>query len=167
MKKVFALILSVAVFSLLTAFVYASQPDKPAVTSNVDQEGEQSLKADSKPLNKNPEPVLKGNAGITLQSAYKATAASILDEKVLTEKNGEVQLTEYMTYAEFLKFSGEGEESKSAEIADDRMVFVVQVYYPDGFEHVKAGLIKNCLATGIYDAETGDYLGGTFETVKK
>lgn len=167
MKKSIVLILSVIVFGSLTAFVYANQSDEFAVTSNVNQEGEEILNADSKPLNKNPEPVLKGNSKVLAKSEYKATAASILDEKVLAEKKGDIQLTEYMTYGEYLKYSGEGKDSKSAEIADDRIVFVVQVYYPDGFEHVKAGFIENCLATGIYDAETGEYLGGSFETVKE
>lgn len=168
MKKVMVLILAVMVFGSLTAIVYA-QKDKPensAALSNANQEGEQILKADSKPLNKNPEPVLKGNSQSLAKSAYKATKNSVLNEKVLEEKKGEVKLTEYMTYGEYLKFSGEGEESRSSEISDNRIVLVVQVYYPEGFEHVKAGFIENCLATGIYDAVTGEYLGGSFQTVK-
>jgi len=168
MKKVLILFLSIIVFGSLTAIVYAHQ-DKPAessVVSNANQEGEEVVNADSKPLNQSPEPVLKGNSQTLAKSAYKATQSSVLDEKVLEEKKGEVRLTEYMTYAEYLKFSGEGEESRSTEIADDRVMLVVQVYYPEGFEHVKAGFIENCLATGIYDAETGEYLGGSFQTLK-
>lgn len=125
-----------------------------------------TLKADSKPLNRNPEPVLKGNADkLGLQSqSFKATKSSVLDEKTLKEKNAEVKLAEYMTYADYLELAGT--DAFSTEIAEDRVVLAVQVYYPDGFEHIKAGLIKNCLATGLYDAETGEYLGGTFETIE-
>lgn len=86
---------------------------------------------------------------------------------MLADNKGEVRYTGYMTYGEYLAYNGEGVESKSAEIAEDRVVFVVQVYYPAGFEHVRAGFIENCLATGIYDAETGEYLGGSFETVEQ
>lgn len=168
MKKVLVLFLSIMVCGSLTAIVYAQQ-DKPAesaVVSNANQEGEEVVNADHRPLNQNPEPVLKGNSQALAKSEFKATKSSVLNEKVLEEKKGEVQLTEYMTYAEFLEFSGEGEENKSSEIADDRVVLVVQVYYPEGFEHVKAGFIENCLATGIYDAETGEYLGGSFQPLK-
>lgn len=164
-KKIVTIAMVIVLFSTMGVYVFANQSERTAEEIKVLGHEEEILYADSKPLNKNPEPVLKGNTGIIPKSAYKATEASILDEKVLAERKGEVQLTDYMTYVEYLKFSGE--ESKSAEIADDRVVFVVQVYYPDGFEHVRAGFIENCLATGIYDAETGDYLGGSFETVKK
>lgn len=48
-----------------------------------------------------------------------------------------------------------------------RVIFVAKVFYPDGFNHVRGGFIDNCLATGIYDAETGEYLGGSFATVSE
>jgi hypothetical protein len=151
-KKISIFLLIIVVLFTMGAYVMANH-------------GEVTLYADSKPLNRNPEPVLKGNAGILRQNEYRATAESVLDEQVLKERNGVVKLKEYMTYAEFVKMTGN--EELSTEIAKDRIVFVVQVYYPDGFEHVRAGFIKNCLATGFYDAETGEYLGGSFETVSE
>lgn len=105
------------------------------------QDGQGMRRAESLPLVKNPDYVLKGNDS--------------------DGNGGEVLMNEYMTYADFLKMQGP-KESVSAEIAKDRLVLVVKVYYPDGFDHVKVGLIQNCLATGLYDAATGEYLGGSF-----
>ena len=51
------------------------------------------------------------------------------------------------------------------QIGENRVVLVVEIFYPKGFEHVKAGIIENCLAVGVYDAATGEYLGGEYTTV--
>lgn len=163
-KKLLSFSLAMVIIGSAAAYSYASQDVVKG--KEVSEDMNVTLKADSKPLNRNPEPVLKGNADkLGLQSqSFKATKSSVLDEKTLKEKNAEVKLAEYMTYADYLELAGT--DALSTEIAEDRVVLAVQVYYPDGFEHIKAGLIKNCLATGLYDAETGEYLGGTFETIE-
>jgi hypothetical protein len=127
------------------AFAFQGDGNEGAGTSDANVE----VKADSKPLNDNPEPILKGNAdqsGLQSQS-FKATKSSVLDENYLEEQNAEVKLTAYMTYEEFVKLAGD--DAVSTEIAKDRVVLAVQVYYPNGLEHPRFGLIKNCLATGM------------------
>lgn len=163
-KKIHSLSLAFVLVASVGAYAFAFQGDgnEGAGTSDANVE----VKADSKPLNDNPEPILKGNAdqsGLQSQS-FKATKSSVLDENYLEEQNAEVKLTAYMMYEEFVKLAGD--DAVSTEIAKDRVVLAVQVYYLNGLEHPRFGLIKNCLATGMYDAETGEYLGGNFTTMK-
>jgi hypothetical protein len=163
-RKILSLSLAFVLVGSVGAYAFAFQGDgnEDAVTPKAYAE----VKADSKPLDKNPEPILKGNADkLAVHSqSFKATKSGVLDDKYLEEHNAEVKLTEYMTYEQFVKLTGD--DAVSTEIAKDRVVLAVQVYYPIGLEHPRFGLIKNCLATGMYDAETGEYLGGSFQTMK-
>ncbi|UYZ12053.1 hypothetical protein A6764_14555 [Brevibacillus sp. WF146] len=116
-KKIHSLSLAFVLVASVGAYALAFQGDgnEGAGTSDANVE----VKADSKPLNKNPEPILKGNAdklGLHSQS-FKATKSSVLDENYLEEQNAEVKLTEYMTYEEFVKLAGD--DAVSIEIAKD------------------------------------------------
>ncbi len=165
MKKIMYVLLCVMVLcSLSIYFVYANQANASDLVPNEEQGEEITLKADSKPLNKNPKPVLKGNSDKLNQTQYKAREENILDKEFVAKNNAEVKLSEYMTYEEYLKLN---DEDPLTEISKDRIIYVIQIYYPDGFEHVKAGLIENCLATGLYDAETGEYIGGSYISAKE
>lgn len=122
-----------------------------------------TMNADSMPLITNPEPVLEGNSEIL--SELQMSRSNTVAMYNLESSGGEVITNEYMTYSDYLSFDDKA--TASTEIAEDRVVFVAQVYYPNGYEHVKAGFIDHCLATGIYDAATGEYLGGSFRSVDR
>lgn len=121
----------------------------------------ETMSADSMPLITNPEPVLEGNS--ELLTELQRGRSNTIDMFNLENNGGEIVTDEYMTYSDYLNFDDGA--TVSTEIAADRVVFVAQVYYPDGYEHFRAGFIDHCLATGIYDAVTGEYLGGNFKSV--
>lgn len=130
----------------------------------ITEDNSDEMYADSVELNTKPEPVLKANIDQLMRnkSLYKATESSVIDKSYLTENNGEVKTTEYMAYGEYIdKFIDSG----STDIDNNRLVLVAQVYYENGFEHPRFGLIENCLSTGIYDVETGMYLGGSYQSL--
>lgn len=120
--------------------------------------------ADSAELNMTPEPVLEANIDTLMggKNLYKVNESSIIDEDYLRDNNAVLRKAEYMAYGEYIdKFIDSG----STEVDNNRLVLVAQVYYKDGFEHPRFGFIKNCLSTGIYDVETGMYLGGSYESL--
>lgn len=81
-KKIHSLSLAFVLVASVGAYAFAFQGDgnEGAGTSDANVE----VKADSKPLNDNPEPILKGNAdqsGLQSQS-FKATKSSVLGETI-------------------------------------------------------------------------------------
>ncbi|MCL1822701.1 MAG: hypothetical protein FWG44_00705 [Oscillospiraceae bacterium] len=86
---------------------------------------------------------------------------SVIDYDYLESVGAFVKIMEVMTYAEFVEQYDDGELTA---IPSDRMIWVLGVYYPDGFE-TKRGLIKPATVIGIYDAETGEYYGYTAHEV--
>lgn len=141
---------------------YTSIYTSKSVAKTESMEEQDIMYADSMQLVTNPDPVLKGNSEIL--EGLKNGRSDTIAEYNLNSSNGEIAMNEYMTYADFLAMEGSMEEA-STEIAGDRVVFVAKVYYPEGFYHIRGGFIENCMATGIYDAETGEYLGGSFKTI--
>lgn len=141
--------------------IYTSKVSERSIFNEVSELD--TMSADDMPLITNPEPVLKGNSEILseLQMRRSDTVAMFN----LASGGGEIITNDYMTYSDYLSFDDKA--TVSTEIAGDRVVFVAQVYYSNGYEHIKAGFIDNCLATGIYDAETGEYLGGSFRSIDK
>ncbi len=124
----------------------------------------EEMYADSAELNMTPEPVLEANIDTLMggKNLYKVNESSIIDEDYLRDNNVVLRKAEYMAYGEYIdKFIDSG----STEVDNNRLVLVAQVYYKDGFEHPRFGFIKNCLSTGIYDVETGMYLGGSYESL--
>ena len=66
-----------------------------------------------------------------------------------------------MTYKEFVDLGWTNDVDNS--LASVTPVYVVKIYYPNGFEHYKVGTMKNCEAIGVYRADNGEYLGGSFK----
>jgi hypothetical protein len=52
------------------------------------------------------------------------------------------------------------------QVSPDRLVWVVQSYYPEGIDHPKVGLIRNAQVVGVYDAETGNLIRQSFRTIE-
>ncbi|TFB24074.1 hypothetical protein E3U55_04480 [Filobacillus milosensis] len=98
------------------------------------------------------------------KSELHLTVNDVVDFEYLERKNAELRVAEYMSYEKYLKLFADSLNT-SGGISPDRKMLVIQVYYPNGYKHPKAGFMKNCLATGIYDVETKEYLGGTFESL--
>lgn len=69
-----------------------------------------------------------------------------------------------LTCGEHSARAGESAPTDS-QISPDRLIWVVQTYHPQGYEHPRVGVIENARVTGIYDAETGEYLGQSIRRV--
>lgn len=122
------------------------------------------------PLNDHPDVLYKDNAGPSVASASNSgsdwiSVNDVVNEAAVSAAGGEVVSSSYSTYSTFLN-DVSAANSRSTLVGDNRVVLVVEIYYPDGFEHPKVGLIENCVAVGIYDAETGDYLGGEYNAIE-
>jgi len=113
------------------------------------------------PLDRSPEPQWPANEG--LRGEDLASTDSMVDEACLKTEEAQLLSTRLMTYAHYCASVGE-DPSHSPYIAPGRLVRVVQILWPGGFEHPKVGLIRECLSTAIYDAETGAHLGSTFHS---
>lgn len=85
---------------------------------------------------------------------------NIIDVNEINRQGGDIEFADTLTYKEFLALEWTNDVDNS--LADDTPVYVVKIYYPDGFEHYKVGKIENCEAIGIYRADNGEYLGGSF-----
>lgn len=98
-----------------------------------------------------PEPVFQGNKD--LETYFDID--SRIDEKALAAVGAKILVKAVMPYEEYLEKFG---EERLTAIALDRVVWVLQVYYPKGYE-TKRGLYEDATVTGLYDAETGYYHG--------
>ncbi|MEW9673906.1 hypothetical protein [Ammoniphilus sp. 3BR4] len=116
------------------------------------------------PITKLPEYVLKGNDNAE-NRAKVVDIDSKIDQAKLKDQNAQLKKKELMTLREFAQLVGEKAED-FPEIAPDRLLWVIQVYYPNGYDHHKVGLIKNAMFTQSYDAITGEYLGQDIKQVQ-
>ncbi|WP_377567249.1 hypothetical protein [Paenibacillus chungangensis] len=117
-----------------------------------------TLGTENEQYNHNPEPVLKANA----DNASFLSEDEI--EKVAFRDKGAVPVrTELVAWGEFM--AGQT-EIRDHQIARDRKVWIVQTYYPDGYD-TKRGRMDNAFVTGIYDSETGDVLGAIYKPLPK
>jgi hypothetical protein len=114
------------------------------------------------PLITNPEPLYKANLALDT-GEFKVQPNNSVRNKQIVDLDGEIRYEAIMSYGEYAESFNDG--NRNTAVDDERLVYVLQAFYPE-FEHVKVGLINDCLATGVYDAETGDYLGGKFESVQ-
>lgn len=113
----------------------------------------------------NPEPIFKANKD-TPKSKLVDIASKVLKSKdKLDKKNAKIEKLEVITFGEYSAMVGE-DLGGDLQISPERLIWVVQIYYPQGYEHDRAGLIKNARAIGIYDAETGEYFGQSITTVE-
>lgn len=85
---------------------------------------------------------------------------NITNVNEINAQGGDIEFADTMTYKEFVDLGWTNDVDNS--LASDTPVYVVKIYYPNGFEHYKVGTIKNCEAIGIYRADNGEYLGGSF-----
>ena len=90
---------------------------------------------------------------------------NITDVNEINAQGGDIEFADTMTYKEFVDLGWTDDVDNS--LASDTLVYVVKIYYPNGFEHYKVGTINNCEAIGIYRADNGEYLGGSFEERSK
>jgi hypothetical protein len=82
----------------------------------------------------------------------------IVNLDTIMRNNGKLLYAKALPYEMYIKeFNG---SSKLENISPCRIVFVVQIHYPDGIDVPKAGKIKNAIKTTLYDLETNTLLGG-------
>ncbi|MDE6641730.1 MAG: hypothetical protein K2K63_14540 [Acetatifactor sp.] len=85
---------------------------------------------------------------------------NIIDIEQIEKEGGKVEFADIMTYENFQNLGWTNDVD--AGLDKDEKVYIVKIYYPEGFEHAKVGKIENCEAIGIYSIEDGTYLGGCF-----
>lgn len=84
----------------------------------------------------------------------------IINVNEINEQGGIIEFAGDMTYKEFIDLDWVSDIDNSLD--EDTSVYIVKIYYPDGFEHHKVGKIENCEAIGVYRTDDGEYLGGSF-----
>ena len=84
----------------------------------------------------------------------------IINVNEINEQGGIIEFAGDMTYKEFIDLDWVSDIDNS--LNEDTGVYVVKIYYPNGFEHHKVGKIENCEAIGVYRTDDGEYLGGSF-----
>ena len=84
----------------------------------------------------------------------------IINVNEINEQGGIIEFAGDMTYKEFIDLNWVSDIDNS--LNEDTGVYVVKIYYPNGFEHHKVGKIEHCEAIGIYRTDDGEYLGGSF-----
>ncbi|MCL2023502.1 MAG: hypothetical protein FWG82_03930 [Oscillospiraceae bacterium] len=99
-----------------------------------------------------PDPIFKPNPDLDKYFDIN----TVIDQEALAAVNAVVTLKEVMKYSDYTARFDDGEEITA--IAPERLVWVLQVYYPKGFE-TKRGVYSDATVTGLYDAETGFYHG--------
>ena len=102
-------------------------------------------------LNNDPEPIFKANSEV--ESFFDINLR--IDEDYLNSVGATVTIKEVMKYSNYL---ARFEEDISTAISPDCQVWVLQVYYPNGFES-RRGIHHDAFVTGLYDAHTGYYHG--------
>lgn len=88
------------------------------------------------------------------------SSLNIIDIEQIEKEGGKVEFADIMTYGDFQNLGWT--DDIDASLDKEEKVYIVKIYYPEGFDHHKAGKIENCEAIGIYSIEDGTYLGGCF-----
>lgn len=84
----------------------------------------------------------------------------IINANEINEQGGIIEFAGDMTYKEFIDLDWVSDIDNSLD--EDTSVYIVKIYYPNGFEHHKVEKIENCEAIGVYRTDDGEYLGGSF-----
>ena len=130
-----------------------SQPEEADYQKDVEQ-GNSDIQAKEESLVDVTEAVeAELNSQITVRQ-------DIIDVNEINEQGGIIEFAGDMTYKEFTDLKWVSDIDNS--LGGDTSVYIVKIYYPNGFEHYKVGKIKNCEAIGIYRTDDGEYLGGSF-----
>ncbi len=96
----------------------------------------------------------------TEQDSQITVRQDIINVNEINEQGGIIEFAGDMTYKEFTDLNWVSDIDNSLD--EDTSVYIVKIYYPNGFEHHKVGKIENCEAIGIYRTDDGEYLGGSF-----
>ncbi len=133
---------------------------------------DESCGPESYPLNNHPDVIYEDNAELLISAHGEGdthngmiSLEDVVNVAELEAVGGKIMRSEYVTYAEYVNEIS-ANDGKTPQIHDNRVVFVVEIYYPSGLD-VRAGHIENCMALALYDAETGEYLGGEYRTVSE
>lgn len=94
------------------------------------------------------------------QDSQITVRQDIININEISEQGGIIEFAGDMTYKEFIDLNWISDIDNSLD--GDTSVYIVKIYYPNGFEHHKIGKIENCEAIGIYRTGDGEYLGGSF-----
>ena len=94
------------------------------------------------------------------QNSQIAVRQDIIDVNEVNEQGGIIEFAGDMTYKEFTDLNWVSDIDNSLD--EDTSVYIVKIYYPNGFEHHKVEKIENCEAIGVYRTDDGEYLGGSF-----
>ena len=94
------------------------------------------------------------------QNSQIAVRQDIIDVNEVNEQGGIIEFAGDMTYKEFIDLDWVSDIDNSLD--EDTSVYIVKIYYPNGFEHHKVGKIENCEAIGVYRTDDSEYLGGSF-----
>ena len=91
---------------------------------------------------------------------FRSVREDIINVNEINEQGGIIEFAGDMTYKEFIDLDWVSDIDNSLD--EDTSVYIVKIYYPNGFEHHKVGKIENCEAIGVYRTDDGEYLGGSF-----
>lgn len=127
----------------------------------VHQEGDTP---DKRPPELDPEFVFKANKGTPKSKLVDVGTKVLKNKDTLTKENAKIEKLEITTHREY-SASISKSTSDNPQLSPDRLIWVVQIYYPQGYEHPRVGIIENARVTEIYDAETGEYLSQSLRRV--
>lgn len=103
--------------------------------------------------NNNPEPIYKANKDLPTNN-FKSED-ELINRNILKEKGGTIKIARQLTYSQYI--NQYNIKDKSYNISSDRVIWVIQVHYPNGIQ-TRIGFLKDAILTGIYDAQTGELL---------
>lgn len=133
---------------------------------------DESCGPESYPLNNHPDVIYEDNSELLISAHSEGDAHNgmialedVVDVAAVEAVGGKIMRSEYVKYVDFVNGISSVDD-KTPQISDERVVFVVEIYYPNGLD-VRAGHMENCIALALYDAETGEYFGGEYRTVSE
>lgn len=119
---------------------------------------------DKKPPEENPDLVFKANKDKPKSQLVDIGAKVLKNKAALLKVNAKIEKLEVVTYEQYSASAGNS-APKDPQISPERLIWVVQIYHPQGYDHPRVGVIENARVTGIYDAETGEFLGQSITRV--
>lgn len=114
--------------------------------------------ADSVELLRDVEPIYKDNADKIDEE--RLGKFDYVDYENVKKRNGTVLSEGCMTYKEYCAKYPDA-ITGLADFSDGRMVYAIEIYYPE-FDHMRIGRLYGCTAVGLYDVESGQYIGGSY-----
>ena len=115
-------------------------------------------------VNKNPEPIFRANKNKSKNQLIDIN--SKINKEKLRKNNAKLEKVELKTFGEYYQTLGE-DPKDFPQMSPDRLVWVVQTYYPEGYKHPRVGLIQKAQVVGIFDAETGKFISRSFRSLEE